>query len=635
VSVDSPPSDVPARRVPPLVAWAALAVLVAGNFYLRHTLEDAPHRMYSFLEYFYKPQIPIIFGRSWWRLLLPIPELTGSWCATSLILTYLVERALTPAGAWELFNAVSIVAAFGAGWVAFRSSVFALTLAICIGFGTQFYHAYAVTGGIASYLLVTYHLVLLAAIVQIVRGARPAWAWWVTFAVGLAFNVLAYEGWLDLLAAMWVAVPFAVVLLWHQQRGAEGRRLLRVLAIMTAVGIAYVLVKTNVGYGQVRGSESDVVLNYHALRPAIEDVIGNVFTHTFMSVSNFLPPAMVGATTFYWFGADYVIAGQQHYVPAFSYLAVLNQVFFWRYYAGVVLTLVVLALGAAAAAAWRRRSAWAIAPGIFLIMILVAAPTHTLIKYRPMNSEPVMTYHVTVGILGMSLLLAWLLTAVWRRVRPRPLAAVIVAAGWIFLLSGALTRPPYLAHMAAQAGLGESIYPNPLQALLARLHRPYAAPMGESLYRLTPYDPYAESARTRALLDVLPDTLPPAGDWQVVSPTGRIVARVNGTVEMIGDATQAGYQMMSPPFAIRPGTHYIVRVRFESRAGQVCAGVLSADQQRWLVPPSVFAPEASFDSGTDTSVRAVLANCNPQADGNPSSDLRLQGGSFAALAARP
>ena len=72
----------------PIGLVIGLAALLAANYCLRHTLEESPKRMYSFLEYFYKPQLPIIFGQlPWWRLFLPLRELTGAWVTTTLILT--------------------------------------------------------------------------------------------------------------------------------------------------------------------------------------------------------------------------------------------------------------------------------------------------------------------------------------------------------------------------------------------------------------------------------------------------------------------------------------------------------------------------------------------------------------------
>lgn len=592
--------------------------------------------MYSFLEYFYKPQIPIIFGQlPWWRLFLPLRELTGSWCTSTLILIYYLERLLTPAGTWELLNAVAIVTAFWTSWAVYRSAVFSLTLAICIGFGTQFYHAYPLTGGISSYALVTYHMLLLFTVVQVVRNVQPGWVWRSAFALSLALNVVAYEGWLDLLVLAWVVCPFVFVMLQRQARRAEAWRAVRVVLGMTFVGILYIVVKVKLGYGQAEGTESDVIFNYTSLWPVVDDLVGNVFTHTFLSVSNFLPPFLVGASSFYRLGADPLLAAQHRYHEAFSYLVVMNQVFFWRYYAGIVFAAVVLALYVASVRGWKRPSAWSMAAGVFLIMLLVAAPTHTVIKYRPMNSEPAMTYHVTVGVLGMSLLLAWLLTTAWREMSNRTLASAAVGLGWALILSSAFTRPPYLAHMAAQSGLGTSLYPNPLQALLSRLHLPYDAPRGEAVYRLTAFDPYAESARIRALLGDLPMPLPPPTEWESVAAGAARAALGGGAIELQGDDSQSGYQLMSPSLTLEANTDYLVRVKVETREGRVCAGVLSADQQRWLAAPSVSAPESSVRSAQPIAVRVVIANCNDQKDHNVRSRIRLLGGSYAAIAARP
>lgn len=183
----------------PVAVSAGLFCLLLANYYLRSTLEESPRYLYSFLERFYPEAIPILFEQySIWKLFLPLEPITGSWSTTTLILTYLVERVLTPAGVWYLYNALAILVAFGTSFVLFRSAVFSFTFAICIGFGTQFYHAYAVTGGIASYLVFSYHALLLFAVVQLVRGATPRLAWYGLFAVAVFLNVWGYEGWLEI-----------------------------------------------------------------------------------------------------------------------------------------------------------------------------------------------------------------------------------------------------------------------------------------------------------------------------------------------------------------------------------------------------------------------------------------------------
>ena len=619
-----------------LTLAASLAALLVGNFYLRHRLEDSHTYLFSFLEYFYAKQIPIIFGQlPTWRLFLPLRELTGSWCTTTLLLTYKVERLLTPGGAWELYNALSILVAFGTSWLLFRSAVFSLTLAICIGFGTQFYHAYAVSGGISSYLVVMYHMLLLASAVQVVRGERPRTAWWLALAASLALNVLGYEGWLDVLVLVWVASPFVYIGLRRLERPAEARRLVWLTVVMTLVGIAYVVVKAKLGYGQTQGSESDVVFNYQSLLPVIDDFVANVFTHTYLSVSNFLPPVLVGSSAFYWLGPEALVSAQHKYHEPFTYLVIMNQVFFWRFYAGAAFAIVVYALYATAVRAWQRPSAWTMALGVFLMMILVGAPTHTLIKFRPMNSEPVMTYHVTVGVLGMSLVIAWLLTSAWQQWHNRRLAALVIGAVWATIFYGALARPPYLSHMAAQSGLGNSLYPNPMRALIGKLGGTYTVPRGLLLYRLMPYQPDDDLGRARALLADLPLTLPPVEQWTAAGTGVSLTRLEGGGIEVAGDATQIGYQMLSPVIPVQPATRHLLRVRFEVRQGRVCAGVLTGDQQRWVVPADGTTVEYAFDSGDLNGVRVVLTNCYIQDLGNPRSKFRLDGGSYAAVVAQP
>jgi hypothetical protein len=607
-----------------------LVALLAANYFLRANLEEAPRYLYSFLERFYADKLPILFGQlPTWRLFVPMPELTGAWAASTLILVYVLERVLTPAGVWYLVNALTILVAFGTTYPLFRSAIFSFTFAICMGFGTQFYHAYAVTGGIASYLVASYNMLLLFATVQIIRGVSPRWAWYLAFAFSLFLNIVGYEGWLDVLVLVWVSAPFVYLGLRRMDRTADASRAARMTAILTVAGGLYVFVKVTWGYGQVQGSESDVIFNYDKLLLMSEDLISNIFTHTYLSLSNFLPPILVGGSSLYWFGADHLVGAQHGYHSGYEYLVPMHQVFFWRYYAGAGFVLIVVALWHAVMRGWRRPSAWTLALIVFLLMILVPGSTHTMIKFRPMNAMPALTYHVTVGILGVSLLLSWLLTSACSRIRRRPLVIALVIAAWGVLFYDALARPPYLAYMAAQSGLGESLYPNPMRALVTRLGGTYTPPLGMAAYRLTPFR--GATGNTRAALGDLPAPLPPPSEW--VPSDYEWVTTIAGGVEVNGDATRSGYQIMSPPVGVRPNTRYIVRVKFDLLAGDVCGGILSGDQATWLVAPIAGNAEYAFDSGARDGIRVVLANCNAAEDGNPRSHFKLFGGSFGIISA--
>ena len=610
-----------------------LAVLLAANYYLRSTLEEAPQYLYSFLERFYPKEVPILFGElPVWRLFLPLKEIGGGWVTSTLVLIHVAESAWSPATVWYLVNAAAILVAFGTTWVLFQSAVFSFTFAICIGFGTQFYHAYAVTGGIASYLVVSYHMLLLFTAVQLVRGAQPAWAWAIGMAVSLALNIFGYEGWLDVLTLVWVALPVVYVGLRRMDRPAEARRFLATTAVLTASGIGYVIIKLSLGFGQGSGSESDVLFNYDSWWLIADDFISNVFTHTYLSVSNFLPPSLVGASAFYQLGPQRLIDAQHQYHEPFLYLVPMSQVFLWRYYAGAALVLLGVALAHTMRRSWRQPSAWTLVLMAGLLMMLVPGATHMLIKFRPMNAMPVMTYHVTVGVLGAALVISWLVTTAWRDWRNRTAAAGVVLAVWAIVFYGALARPPYLAHMAAQSGLGNLLYPNPMNVLVEKLGGTYTTPAGLLSYQLMPYRLDDQISSARLLLGDLPDALPPLDQWTKTADQVVVATGPDG-LSVTGDATQYGYQLMTPPIAVTPGADYIVRVKLEVQDGRVCAGILTGDQQRWVVPPDGGTVELSFNSAALDAVRVVIANCYLAPD-NPVTKFRVAGGSYARLAAR-
>jgi hypothetical protein len=145
-----------------------------------------------------------------------------------------------------------------------------------------------------------------------------------------------------------------------------------------------------------------------------------------------------------------------------------------------------------------------------------------------------------------------------------------------------------------------------------------------------PYKRDEEIATARRGLAPLPNPLPPLDQWTNASAGGEVTTTPK-SIEMKGDTTQFGYQLMSPPIPVRPDSHYLLRVRFEVSQGRVCAGVLTGNQQRWVVPPDGSTAEQAFDTGPVDQVRVVLANCFVADAGNPRSGFTLTGGSYAML----
>lgn len=608
------------------LGWLGLPLLVYADVFLRRSLEHADKHLYSFLQYFYPIGEKLIFSPAtpWWKLLLPIKEFTGLW-AGALVVTHLTELQIGVANTWYLFNAVLVVVSFVTAWLAFESFAFAYTFAICIGFGTHFYHAYTVTGGMASPVIaVALECLLLCSYRFIVAERRAAW-WGAGVAISTIAAMLTYEGWLDLVAYVWVAAPILAVLCWRHHRTIQLRRIAGVTAWITAVALAYVFIKLQIGYGQGGGSESDVVFNYRMWAPAIEDIGSNVVTHLYMAATNFLPPVFLSSTALFEMGGDKLVEMQHGYAMEYSYLVPMHYMFLWRYAAGAVALLVGYFLIRAIARAWRQPTADRIALIACLLMMVMAGSTHALVKIRPMKTMPVLGYHVFVGVVGVSLLLSYWLMMAWRDWRSTSARVVVTAGVWVVIFYSALARPIMLNHMAIEVGL-PGLYPNPMNELRLMLGRP-ADPTGDlagyRLYRNLPKPdaapapapapppppPSVDPTGRRPLgegLVALPESVIDLSVWDKLQDV-KVTAEPGGYV--VDGNSAGGYQLMSPLMALPKSERLLIRALGTTERGRICLGVLDGSQQNWLHAPGGPESEFIFETGMNTAGRVVFAAC--------------------------
>jgi len=268
---------------------------------------------------------------------------------------------------------------------------------------------------------------------------------------------LAYVVWL------WLCFPLVAAVLRKAGDKARLVRLTLLLAIVTLTAIAYVGVKRACGWGQVPGSESDVVFNYPHKIIAAEDVISNFFTIFYTVLSNYSPPFLVSSNSLWRYGGEELIRLQSGYHASESHLAAMNHLFLWRFYAGVAATLFVAALAWVGTKAYRLRSRNWVILYVLMLMTLTGSPTHLLVKWRPMHALPYLSYHFYFGVMGLSLLIAYLAHLAHENLRNRRLAWSLIVIVWADIVYCALARPPLLSHLAGQLGMGA--YPNPWQTL--------------------------------------------------------------------------------------------------------------------------------------------------------------------------
>lgn len=449
-----------------VIAVVGLAVLLAANIGLRHYLENAPNKLFSFLGYYYKNQIPLIFDGPTWKLFLPIEELGGVWCTTSHVLFYYIENALTTAGGFYAVSAILILTAFVVSFSAFRSLVFSFTLAICLGFGTWNYHMYAVTGSISLYLFNSYLLVNLLSFQKLIVSDSNRAAWKALFIASLVTLAMCYEEWLDyMVSVIWLGGAYLFVIFRHHGMKEKANRLVFPVVMATLICGIYLKIRLASNTSSAPGAESEVITNYLVhlnFWPVIEDFIANVTQRVFLAATAFLPPPfMLVSNSLYQFGADALVAEQHGYHGKFAEIYVpMHHVFLWRYYAGMAFMAVMYFLFKYAIKSYREYSSTSVYITLFFIMIATGHATHDIIKFRPMNTTPYLTYHALVGVLGVSALISYLLMLAVKKLENRYFSAGIVLSTWAVIFYGVLTRPRYLTHLAGQIQMGT--YPDPL-----------------------------------------------------------------------------------------------------------------------------------------------------------------------------
>ena len=210
------------------------------------------------------------------------------------------------------------------------------------------------------------------------------------------------------------------------------------------------------------GGEEELISTYGNWIIAVEDLIANVFTLTYMSITNYLP--IFGSISQTYIGDPEILAEQHGYHSQMSHLAVTNHVFLWRFYAGAAVAFfVVFGIGRIRRAFRAPNLTDAVLAALFLA-VLVGCGTHLVIKYRPYMSVPALTYKPMVSIFFVTVLIAYL--AVLARHWFRRIAAYRTALGalWLVILIAAFVRPAALNEMLRHVGVGS--YGDPLRQLL-------------------------------------------------------------------------------------------------------------------------------------------------------------------------
>jgi hypothetical protein len=574
----------------PATTGLGLLLLLAGNFFLRWVLEEADLYLYNYFTL----AMPSF---KWWQFFVETGPKGFFIPATGI--TVLAISVTSPAIVWCLYHMLLILVSFFVSWRVFHSRVFSFTLAFCLGYGTQFYHTYIIPAILDLPFVLCLFIINMWLTYEFLRAYRRKWLWG-----GLCIlSIVVLPGlgveWLDYLVFLWFASVYVLAFLWLRGDRERLHRQALILGLTTVVGILHIVVTTRLHSATYTpGLEEDVIFNYPNWLPAVEDTVSNLIQFVYMALTNFLPPAFLSSSALAVIGAKELVEYQAGYHAAYSHLIPMHYMFLWRYLAGALFGLFMLALVKVTARSLRTLAFGNAILVVFMIMVLLGSPTHLIIKARPMKSMPYLTYYIDVAILGMSLLIAYLLMLARTRMRNVMLAVFIIVFSWAVIGYSALVRPGYLYQMALSVGIAyQRPGPDPLRSMAYLIK---SVPFIQTLTDSFP-GPGVQPPSV---------SLPDLDSWAMPEGVRLSFHREVRIVEV--DRAREGFRLTSPEVAV--ASHRKVTLRFNGRVipGKVCIGVTGHDEEQWLAPPQDLLKPVVFDSGDNQAFRAVLLDCYPK-----------------------
>jgi hypothetical protein len=282
----------------------------------------------------------------------------------------------------------------------------------------------------------------------------------------LLLTAIYYEGWLDFFTAVWLMAIFLFFYFKHKKQTRYSKNLLILFVLFNVVFVVYLIIQfTYISFAHVSG-ESALVLFYgkEFFWRGIEDLISNYFTNLYVTLTNFLPPAFITSNSLYQYSE---LLEQKN---PFVYN---HYVFYWRYFAGAATALFFVFFFRVLKKTWDENACSRSFPLLlFSIMVMVNGATHTIIQFLPMRSMPVFGYYVEQGVLGFSLLLAYLLHLYGQDTKNKKRVVVVLILVVGTILWSSIRRPHYLWHMIEVVGLDhQGPYPNPLNVLFITIRR--------------------------------------------------------------------------------------------------------------------------------------------------------------------
>ena len=395
-------------------------------------------------------------SHDWTVLLLPFayegPR--NFWATTAIFPTYFFENLLGLYGSYIFWSSLFIATSFLCARICFRSLTFAATLAFMFAFGTQLDYVYTYGNLVALYLVLTYIAVNCTVAYLFMTDRIQGIGAVASFTVSLAVVALSNEMWINYATALLAGSIFASLWAHHHHLPTTRVRSLILFCVTLLVLVIYLTVRLRLVSEYLRpGSEEELIITYRSKLLLIDDLIANFFTLLYMVIDNYLPSFISSSNSLTYLSKDTILTEQNGFEQAYQNLIIMNHLFLWRFYAGLMVawfgTFAIFAL----VRAWREPSGRAASVTGLCLMIIAGFSTHLSIKMRYYNSAPALPYKVIVSVSFFTVLIAFLLAACNDWFRSKRAYRGVVAAVWGCVFLAALTRPGMQDRLLSEVGL--------------------------------------------------------------------------------------------------------------------------------------------------------------------------------------
>ena len=418
--------------------------LIAITLVFRQWMYEDIARTYCCLQSDNLDTLPL---KEFWRFLLPYDGGGAGfthWSTSGMAVGEIIRRIVGNLhNANFVFIALAMCSAYWCGWSLFKNIIPAVTLTLLIGLGTHLNYAYYHNHVGVFHLYVAYLLLNITFAYNLIFQNEFKNANKVGFFSSLMLVMLFSEIWINYFAFLLTSILF----LWCisvKRSDFEIRHRIKtaVFSVMTLMAL-YLPIRLSYGtHISTPGGEEEIIFTYPYIMLMLDDFLINIFTYLHAAITSFITPFFSFSNSLVFIGSEEIMAQQNGYHPAGNHLVSHSHLFMWRFVAGGMAFGFFYLLISNTINSFSTKNLLPVFIVLLCFMILFGFASHSIIKYRPYNSAPFLTYKCITSVIGVYLLTTAYISFL-NSTRSRLVSYGACFILILLILSNSATRPYY------------------------------------------------------------------------------------------------------------------------------------------------------------------------------------------------